>query len=141
MKKEDKELLLRDLCGRLPYGVKISLWGWDERGMEYIDAIDVLYSVNKDDYIQSVNGAYDFSSEDIKPYLFPISNMTEVIKEEIYQETGLYDIFEDRQLHIEVGTNFTDVCKLFNILNKYHFDYNGLIEKDLAIDATGLNIY
>ena len=70
-----------------------------------------------------------------------MSAMTEDIKDEIYQETGLYDIFEDNQIHIEVGTNFADVCKLFNILNKYYLDYNGLIPKGLAKDATGLNIY
>ena len=67
--------------------------------------------------------------------------MTKEIEDEIYRETGLYDIFEDDQIHIEVGTNFTDVCKLFDILNKYHLDYNGLIPKGLANDATGLNIY
>lgn len=78
---------------------------------------------------------------DIKPYLFPLSSMTKEIEDEIYRETGLYDIFEDDQIHIEVGTNFTDVCKLFDILNKYHLDYNGLIPKGLANDATGLNIY
>ena len=74
MTNEDKELLIRDLCGRIPYSVKISVLDWDEREMEYMDKIDVLYSVNGDEYIQTANSDYNFSPEDIKPYLFPMSS-------------------------------------------------------------------
>jgi hypothetical protein len=143
MKQEDKDLLLKDLCARVPYGVKIQcgdyLFTFDKEHM----GIGLLYTDFNRNPLESpkiiLSGCY--YGEDIKPYLFPLSSMTREIEDEIYRETGLYDIFEDDQIHIEVGTNFADVCKLFDILNKYHLDYNGLIPKGLANDATGLNIY
>ena len=134
MKPEDKDLLLKDLCARLSYGVKVEsvFINPDTKehkscGIEVFDTTSIL---------MIRDGLGEF-----KPYLFPLSSMTEEIEDEIYRETGLYDIFEDNQIHIEVGTNFADVCKLFDILNKYHLDYNGLIPMGLANDATGLNIY
>lgn len=131
MKPEDKDLLLKDLSARLPYGVKISV----NDKVETLQGIDVLDNTAEYDIFLSSN------IEEVKPYLFPLSNMTKDIEDEIYQETGLYDILEDNQIHIEVGTYFSDVCKLFNILNKYHLDYRGLIPMGLANDATNLNIY
>lgn len=130
MKQKDKELLLKDLCARLPYGVKGCFQNSDDK---LLRSVTITYGNLKP------NGMV--MTGDIKPYLFPIYSMKEVIKDEIYQETGLYDIFKDNQIHIEVGTNFADVCKLFNILNKHHLDYNGFIPKGWAKDATGLNIY
>ena len=130
----DKKQLLADMCARLPYWLKCEING----------KVEILDSICDDDgyYFNFIGEDKEgYTLDEVKPYLFPMSAMTEDIKDEIYQETGLYDIFEDNQIHIEVGTNFADVCKLFNILNKYHLDYNGLIPKDLAIDATGLNIY
>ena len=79
MKQEDKELLLKDLCARLPYGVKISipeLWT-NEKKIEVLNEIfkgdDGLYRVND-------NGML---IEHIKPYLFPLLSMTEEQKEEL----------------------------------------------------------
>lgn len=131
MTQEEKALLLKDLCARLPYGVKCYVNG----RITVLECIYVFENIVEYDSFLSTN------IENVKPYLFPMSSITEAIKDEIYQETGLYDIFEDNQIHIEVGTNFTDICKLFNILNKHHIDYKGLIPMGLAIDATGLNIY
>ena len=140
MTQEDKELLLiKDLCARLPYGVKISVQSWDEREMEYIDRVDVLYSVNGDEYIKSVNEDYDFSLEDIKPYLFPLSSMTEEQKKE-YRKACELDT-EILSKHPMDGTPFPALYYSQDWLNAHHFDYRGLIEKGLAIDATGLNIY
>lgn len=130
----DKKQLLADMCARLPYWLKCEING----------KVEILDSICDDDgyYFNFIGEDKEgYTLDEVKPYLFPMSAMTEDIKDEIYQETGLYDIFEDNQIHIEVGTNFADVCKLFNILNKYHLDYNGLIPKGLAKDATGLNIY
>ena len=72
MTKEEKDLLVKDLCARLPYGVKISVQSWDEEEQEFVDKVDVLYSVNGDEYIKSANEDYEFSIEDIKPYLFSV---------------------------------------------------------------------
>lgn len=131
---KEKKLLLNDICARLPYWLKCEING----------KVEILDSICDDDgyYFNFIGEDKEgYTLDEVKPYLFPMSAMTELIKDEIYQETGLYDIFEDDQIHIEVGTKFADICKLFNILNKYHLDYNGLIPKGLAKDATGLNIY
>lgn len=128
MEKDLKDILLNDLCARLPYGVKFP----------NAERSETVLFIDTSDNEVWINGT---NINDVKPYLFPLSSMTEEIEDEIYAETGLYDIFENDQIHISVGTNFLDVCKLFNILNKYHLDYNGLIPMNLAIDATGLNIY
>lgn len=130
----EKKLLLNDICARLPYWLKCEING----------KVEILDSICDDDgyYFNFIGEDKEgYTLDEVKPYLFPMSAMTELIKDEIYQETGLYDIFEDNQIHIEVGTKFADICKLFNILNKYHLDYNGLIPKGLAKDATGKNIY
>lgn len=127
MTQEEKELLLEDLCARLPYGAKISipdLW-IQKREIETLDEIfkgdDGLYRVNSKG--QCI--------EHIKPYLFPLSSMTEEQRKE-FDTTLKYLPAEE----IDVWTlNTYDWC------DKNHFDYRGLIKKGLAIDATGLNIY
>jgi hypothetical protein len=130
MTQEQKDLLIKDLCSRLPYGVKISVQSWDEREMEYIDKVDVLYSVNGDEYIKSVNEDYDFSVEDIKPYLFPLSSITEEQKKEL-QSLMISDSY---------GILY-HTLESFNYMCKNNIDFRGLIPKGLAIDATGKNIY
>ena len=136
MKQEDKELLLKDLCARLPYGVKVQcedyLFTFDKEhmgiGMLYLESPKIILS-----------GCY--YGEDIKPYLFPLSSMTEEQKNDCpIGETNLniiksnigYGIIE---IPWQLSYLFIEWC------NKNHFDYRGLIPKGLAIDATGLNIY
>lgn len=136
MKQEDKDLLLQDLCSRLPYSVKILVQSWDEREMEYIDKVDVLYSVNGDEYIKSINEDYDFNLEDIKPYLFPLSSMTEEQKKEFDQLLEL----ELKAISDEIDPAQTTAFEV-DFYNKHHIDWRGLIPKRLAIDATNLNIY
>lgn len=133
MEQKDKELLLKDLCARLPYKIKGErIW------------IDPVTESSK-------NGIYTFSLFDIgaltkgysncgkfgylkienysfKPYLFPLSNMTEEQRKEYYAM-------------VKYNITSNDNAKLMDWLNKHHFDYRGFIPKGLAIDATGLNIY
>lgn len=136
MTQEEKALLLKDLCARLPYSPMVEYKG---------ETYNVLGIVHGRLALCKPFMSHTLDEcplvKEVKPYLFPMSSITETIKDEIYQESGLYDIFEDNQIHIEVGTNFTDICKLFNILNKHHIDYKGLIPIGLAIDATDKNIY
>lgn len=117
MTQEDKQLLLKDLCARLPYGVKVEsvFINTDTKkhkscGIEVFDATCILM-------IRDGFGEF-------KPYLFPLSSMTE----------------EER---IAIGNEFAygQPHKAMDLLHKRHIDYRGLIEKGLAIDATGLNIY
>ena len=123
MKQENKELLFKDLCARLPYGVKFLRESWNFEWDQELSVIEVLEDIDKDGYI---NNTKVYRIEDIKPYLFPLSSMTEEQKKKWF-----YTLSSD--YHITYDT--VDWC------NKNHFDYRGLIEKGLAIDATGLNIY
>jgi hypothetical protein len=121
MKQEDKELLLKDLCARLPYGVKI-----------YVnDNVEILESIHMLDKVAWYDGWYASDIEEVKPYLFPLSSMTYELKEEHK------DLLEN-QYHFDANGN---VFTLQDFYCKYHLDYRGLIPMGLAIDATGLNIY
>ena len=123
MLQEHKELLLKDLCARLPYGIKFLRESWNYEWDQELSVIEVLEDIDKDGYI---NKAKVYNVEDIKPYLFPLSSMTEEQEKE-----WLYTLSSD--YHITYDT--------VDWLNKNHFDYRGLIPMGLAIDATNLNIY
>ena len=136
MEQKDKELLLKDLCARLPYGVKLQLYNGE------LDN-DVLNSIDTEEYI-IVNGKDDI--ENIKPYLFHLSSMTEEQREEFLNIQT-----EERQILLNALIEYKSgkydkipiiaPYKQIEWLNKNHFDYRGLIEKGLAIDCTNLNIY
>ena len=72
---------------------------------------------------------------DFKPYLFPLSSMTEEEWED-YQKIKMVDWVQG-----DINGTFINAGSIVDWLNAHHFDYRGLIEKGLAIDATGLNIY
>ena len=145
MTQEDKELLLKDLCARLPYGVCYKHFAWgDEREEKCVAA--QIYSINSNGYVKNCYDDETDNIDNVRPYLFPLSSMTDAEQEELEQEHS-----KDEMLYIEcleraakgdnsmrgkVITHYAmDWC------NKNHFDYRGLIEKELAIDATRLNIY
>lgn len=124
MTQEQKQLLLIDLCGRLPYGVKCQV---QEDEFTYIGTLCKLEIDNANgnllDFAESVSGLeWQVYLSEVKPYLFPLSSMTEEQKIEL---TCIID---------------SDYAKI-DWYNKNHFDYRELIPKDLANDATGLNIY
>ena len=123
MKQEHKELLLRDLCARLPYGIKASYYGADEECETWDEVDGVAF-----DYVEI--GQYSLPIERVKPYLFPISSMTEEQKNE-------YQYITERWMN----DSSYSISDSIDWLNKNHFDYRGLIEKSLAIDATNLGIY
>jgi hypothetical protein len=148
MTQEEKELLLKDLCARLTHGVKAYVKNWSKLDRKYYEGVYTVESIHP-----SLNNIFVYSKRfsvevivgyddyEIKPYLFPLSSMTEEIMDEIYTAAGVYDINRDSSVHIEVGTTFKDLTKISDILHKHHIDYRGLIPMGLAIDATGLNIY
>jgi hypothetical protein len=122
MTQENKELLIKDLCARLPYGVKVfdnSYGGVDVFNLVGYDGEDFL----DDD-------GYWYRVEDCKPYLFPQSDMTQEQMVEYYNT-----LFVD-----DKGNKYLTV-KSTDWLYKNHIDIYGFISMGLAIDATGLNIY
>ena len=127
MKQEDKELLLKDLCGRLPYGVIV-------QSTFYCCDGTVLKHENE----TLTSNLLNYKISRYKPYLLPMSSMTEEQKEELVRKRlGYYQVFEGvgRRFFFERG------YEVYEWLNEHHFDYRGLIEKSLALDATNLNIY
>ena len=127
MTQEDKDLLLKDIFGRIPYGVKCSYLDIEFNNTTHGNLEGFEYDEDKD--IIFVIDGIGIYSEHVKPYLFPLSSMTEEQKEE-FDRLYTYDA-----LIIEPQ------WELIDWLNKNHFDYRGLIEKGLAIDATNKNIY
>lgn len=136
MTPENKELLLKDLCARLPYGVKVQT--------AYPDA-KILEGIQFPDYIGISDGYYSLDVMECKPYLFPLSSMTEAQQEEfdrIYAD-DMQVVANNLKNRLDGKPYETNLGHYRHIdwLNANHFDYRGLIEKGLAIDATGLNIY
>ena len=139
MKQEEKEQLLKDLCGRLPYGVKIEVTNTQgyhhdnvaKKGEKTIDTLKgfdssyncfTIYHNNPLDWDWTCS---EIEVEDIKPYLFPMSSMTEEQKVDMIKSS------------CGIGSD----KNVFDWFNKNHFDYRGLIPLGSAIDATGLGIY
>ena len=131
--QEDKMLLIKDLSSRLPYGVHVQ----HISGVSGIlHDISIRHKYDESDNICDVICYTDFLGdgdsigiEHFKPYLFPLSSMTEEQEKE-YNNLNCY----------ELGC-FPHSEEALDYLTKNHFDYRHLIEKGLAIDATGLNIY
>lgn len=116
---KDKDLLLKDLCSRLLYGV-IGVYKWKGNSSYNRELTGSLY----DELSSSWNSTCDSS---FTPYLRPMSSMTEEEKKE-YHDT----------LQLTALVDYPTI-KSFDWLNKYHFDYRGLIEKGLAIAVTKEN--
>ena len=132
MTRVDKELLLKDLCARLPYGVKMNHIADNEHSPK------TLIGVAKDMITLEGLGGYEcVDIEDYKPYLFPLSSMT---KEQRYELHDLIHNLNVLAINGEIGDWIVSSSEI-DFYNKYHLDYRGLIPLGLAIDATGLNIY
>lgn len=113
MTKEEKQLLLKDICERLPYGIK------------------VCYRISDKDnpIIETLSGhMLDYFNEncivEVKPYLRQMSSMTDDEKETFqmfFNEDGLLN---------------TSIDTYVDWLLEGHFDFRGLIPKGLALEAT-----
>ena len=136
MTREQENLLLKDLCARLPYGVKMNHIADDEHSPK------TLIGIAKDMITLEGLGGYEcVDTEDYKPYLFPLSSMTEKQKREYnfwkhevpicHYEYG--DVVEEIELY--------DSPESIEYLIENHFDYRGLIPMGIALDATGKGVY
>lgn len=149
MTQEDKYLLLKELCARIPYGVKVNApftsnkkenaKGYKINGINFgvVEWTPTLFGEKKqrntiivetfsEKYNQycSIDLELDNNIEEFKLYLFPLSSMT-----------------EEQQLFYCTDFNYLPYYQRVDWFNKNHFDYRGLIPIGLAKDATGLNIY
>ena len=148
MTQEEKSLLLKDLCGRLPYGVKIELTWWVMGEGTYIN------TTLEPDHIEQLLNDEDGDTE-IKPYLRPMSSMTEEEKMELLEVVVGKDAIKYFQVLIDGSIDNTDAAhqdlqnftmhwvnfdgintaSYLDWLNAHYFDYRGLIEKGLALEA------
>lgn len=130
MTQEEKDLLLKDLCRRMPYGVKVWFPDWLSGYTSAIESIDI------DGYIKDFEGT-TWEISDCKPYLFPLSSMTEKQEKELH----------DKLIELELKALNNEISRIeavkfeIDYYHKNHFDYLGLIPMGLANDATGKNIY
>ena len=129
MTQEQKELLLKDLSARLPYGVKFAC----SKNVYTAKGLDLIVTDEGDwEYAVTAKGITPIEIDFIKPCLFPISSMTKEQKKEY--------------AHILAYTSSVEMIQItgestYDWLNKNMFDWRGLIPMGLADDATGLNIY
>jgi hypothetical protein len=143
MTEQEKELLLKDLCARLPYGVmcKIQTCFVFEDGTLRRGSYDKILDLET---VTEINEWKETGElEKFKPYLRPMSSMTEDEKKEFIHHAS-YEIEESvNGRHYEyylkdgVGTIEEPTCnpEAIDWLNTHHFDYRGLIEKGLALEA------
>ena len=129
MTQEDKQLLLKDLCARLPYGVRVysiypPLLEWRDGLLHGISIENKMYEFEVEFFNRfKYHGWSDIES--IKPYLRPMSSMTEKERQSYYK---LLD-----NLAYADGSFYTP--DIFDWLTARHFDYRGLIEKGFALEA------
>ena len=142
MTQEDKQLLLKDICARLPYGVKCCIYNFGEDTVRIKE--DVLWSVQGDNILtlkSYVEKGEAYMYHQIKPYLFPLSSMTEEQKYSCPIGIANLETFIKNESWTYLELNPDSILRFIDWLNANHLDYRGLIEKGLAIDATGLGIY
>ena len=135
MTQEQKTLLIRDLCARLPYGVKCTYYdkytGEEEQG--------TITGIQNNTYFVIDGVCIDV--ENVKPYLFPISSMTKEQKNEWNRWKHMIPVCHYEYGDVVDELELWDSPESFQYLIENNFDCNDLIPLGLAEDATGLNIY
>lgn len=130
MTREEQNLLIKDLCARIPYGVILNCAG--KHAIEELKMIDENGLINN-----------DWDINEVRPYLRPLSSMTEEERKSLpfpwtFDGTHITSYTEENGF-IEIQES--DVIKLIDQLLKGHFDFHGLIPKDLAISTETFNPY
>ena len=136
MEKIDRELLIKEISSRLPYGVKVQVLGWDEEKGE-VEVPLRVYSVNTDGYIYFESNDYDVdyvAVDNCLLFLRPMSNMTEeeYNKYELtFDNVVVYSGHNNNNIHSEHRPTY----ETFDYLDSIHVDYRDLIPKGLALVA------
>lgn len=129
MTNEERQLLLKDLCARLPYGVIVQIQGRYDDGEEYI---------RETEFDSPMFGYLYDDEKTIIPYLRPMSSMTQ--DEELECINQYYRDYVVKTTPVE-NNEWKPGCETLAFyhhidwLNEHHFDYRGLIEKGLALEA------
>ena len=135
MTRENKELLLQDLCARLPYKIRCSYY--DICLSAHCNG--EIYGIENKEY--AIVDGRCIAIEFIKPYLFPLSSMTEEQKRKYNSLRDFVPTYHYEYGDIVEDTELYDNWESIDYLIANHFDYRGLIDMGLAIDATGLKVY
>ena len=138
MTKEDKELLLKDLAARFPYGVVLDVDTTDWRAPQgHIQVKIEGYGIIFKDLSLIVNGSY--YGDNYKPYLRPLTSITEEEEKEFNQ---IFEIELEALEDVNYGHTIKSAASsvfIIDFYNKHHFDYRGLIPKGLAIEVNESN--
>ena len=149
MTQEQKELLLKDLCARLPYGVKAYVKNWSKLDRKWYEGVYTVESIHPSlnnilVYSErfSVEVIVGYDDYEIKPYLFPMSSMTKKQKDYI-RNRFCYEWESDEEVSDlwKHKLEFGDALEFIQWCYENHLDINSFIPKGLATDATGKNIY
>ena len=147
MEKIDRELLIKEISARLPYGVKAKVLAWDEEKGE-VEVPLRIYSINTDGYVYFETNDYEVNYLHVDGcllYLRPMSSMTRMELHEVQEMLGkdveICDGFIDIVDSSRKRFTFLELQALFEWFLKNHFDFMGLIPKGLAIDCSNLDIY
>ena len=144
MVQEEKQLLLRDLCSRLPYGVKIKVRSNDIRTVRAVDMVEGIVHFVESDSISPFGVHIEHPTifhQVVKPYLRPMSSMTEEEVKEIQKINWQFCKPNNVLLECFVGDADDGYCSIsqmagiLDYLNAHHFDYRGLIPMGLALEA------
>ena len=133
MTQENKVIIYKDLCARLQYGVLVNIEGYGIHKLTGIDGNTI-----------STNSGINYPLYLVKPYLRPMSSMTEEEKKELKNLFDAEEVTSDSICYLEGGTlveylshiSYSFCSEIIDWLNVHHFDYRKLIEKGLAIEAT-----
>lgn len=141
MTQKEKQLLLQDLCVRLPYGVMANVQYKDGDGWKTEDRRILGIYEDGQVYLDCVYTTVDY----IKPYLRSMSSMTEEELKELNEKYGNIAYFFMQEppyyhglqaQHSDIGSiEISEFSEIYDWLNVHHFDYRGLIEKGLALEA------
>ena len=134
MTKKEKELILKDLCGRLQNQVIIYLHTSSGVEGSAIVLNSAIYG-----FIEDALNNSPYEIKEIKPYLRPISSMTEEEKEEIKCRWVFTEKCRDENDIADINNRgMVEICEISSFINwliSHHFDYNGLIPMGLALEA------
>lgn len=128
--KEDKILLIKDIGGRLAYGVR-------GKFVDGIDEAEAPFDPLVDNLKINYKNPQSWFDGSIKPYLYPISKVRDIIKE---HEAEWDEIIAIQLAELEDNNPVAlSVSKEIEFYNKYHIDFRGLIPRGLAIDCSNMN--